>query len=92
MLHVLAVLRELGESKMSLIIKEVRVVVAGGGVLVAALPLLGVGTVGEELDAAPLEETDPELRSVGKLLLIVQRAAVSGFTPKLNVVGFASVK
>ena len=91
MLDVRVALRELGESKMSLIMKDVRVVVVagGGGVLLAAFQ---VGTVGEELDAAPLEET--ELRSVGKLLLMVQRAAVSGFTlPTPNApAGFASVK
>lgn len=72
--------------------KDVRVVVVGGGVLMTAFPLLGVGTVGEALDAVPLVETDTELRSVGKLLLRVQRAAVSGFTPMLNAAGFASVK
>lgn len=92
MLQVLALLRELGESKMSLIMKGVRVVVvAGGGAVVAAFPLLGVRTVGEELEAAPLEETEPELRCVGKLLLRVHRAAVSGLTLKLNAAGFASV-
>ena len=76
---------------MSLIMKGVRVVVvdvvaAGGGVLLAALPPGAAGTVGEELDAAPLED---ELRIVGRLLLMVQR--FSGVTPKLNAAGFASV-
>ena len=73
---------------MSLIMKLVLVVVtgAGGGVLLAVLPL-GVRSVGEKVDAFA-EET--ELR-VGRLLLLVQRAAASGLMPKLKAAGFASV-
>ena len=82
----LQALRELGESKMSLIMKPVRVG-AGGGVLLAVFPL-GVTTVGEELDALP---EDTEVR-VGRLLLLVHRAAASGLMPKLKVAGLASVK
>lgn len=76
---------------MSLIMKEVRVVGAGtgGGVVLAALAL-GVRIVGEELDAAPLDET--ELRGVGRLLLLVQRAVASGLMPKLKVAGLPSVR
>ena len=63
----------------------------GGGVFVAAFAPLGVRTVGEELEeGAPQDET--ELR-VGRLLLLVQRAADSLLMPKLKVVvGLASFR
>jgi len=80
-LQVLLPLRvlELGESRISLIMKEVRVVVGAEGVLPAAFPL-GVKTVGEELEL----DAAPEPRTVGRLLALVQRAAASGLMPKLN--------
>ena len=64
-------------------------VVLGGVFIRAAVPL-GASPVGDALEVA-LQEVI-ELRGVGKLLPLVQRAAASVPTPKLNVVGLASVK